>query len=263
MSDCCLPNLGCLSIPIISTNADGPVGPAGDDGRGIQSESYEPSNGQLTFTFTEAPFTFTTGDLRGSPGIQGGAGVDGVSRLYTNRFVGTSTSAVINSWESMDTYVLAEDSLINVGDSLLFEFEMDLELNNITQVAGGKTVVVFPRRRISFGATSTSLTKYDVTNPIAEPYLNTISTIGLNQRFSYKTTVELIKVSTSNLSNNFICRSRWDTSVPSQPWTNIQTTLFSINTGNPITFSVDIYQYQLTEVRMRLLTIDKITAVAP
>jgi hypothetical protein len=262
MSDCCLPNLGCLAIPLKSTNVLGPTGATGAAGNGIASESYDPLTGELTLTFTDTT-TFTTGDLRGAQGNPGNDGVDGVSRLYTNRFVGTSTSAVINSWESMDTYVLAEDSLVNVGDSLLFEFEMDLELNNITQVVGGKTVVVFPRRRISFGATSTSLTKYDVTNPIAEPYLNTISTIGLNQRFSYKTTVELIKVSTSNLSNNFICRSRWDTSVPSQPWTNIQTTLFSINTGNPITFSVDIYQYQSTEVRMRLLTIDKITAVAP
>jgi hypothetical protein len=263
MSECCLPNLGCLSIPIISTNADGPVGPAGDDGRGILSENYEPSNGQLTFTFTEAPFTYTTGDLRGDPGIQGGAGVDGVSRLYANRFAGTGTSAVINTWESMDTYVLAADSLLNVGDSLLFEFEMELELPNITQVVGGKTVVVFPRRRISFGATSTSLTKYDPTNPISEPYLNTISTIGANQRFSYKTTVELIKISSSNLLNNFICRNRWDTSVPSQPWTNIPTSLFSINTLNPITFSLDIYQYQSDEVKMKLLTIDKITGVAP
>jgi hypothetical protein len=261
MSDCCLPNLGCLSIPVVSTNVAGTQGPQGPAGNGILSESYNSLTGELTLTFTDAT-TYTTSDLRGAAGTPGAAGVNGVSRLYTNRFVGTSTSAVINTWESMDTYVLAANSLVNVGDSLLFEFEMDLELNNITQVVGGKTVVVFPRRRISFGS-SISLTNYDVTNPIAEPYLNTISTIGVNQRFSYKTTVELIKVSSSNTLNNFICRSRWDTSVPSQPWTNIPSILFSIITGNPITFSVDIYQYQSTEVRMRLLTIDKITAVAP
>jgi hypothetical protein len=258
MSDCCLPNLGCLSIPVVSTNVAGNPGATGAAGNGIASESYDPLTGELELTFTDST-TFTTGDLRGAAGAAGAAGVNGVSRLYTNRFVGTSTSAVINTWESMDTYVLAANSLVNVGDSLLFEFEMDLELNNITQVVGGKTVVVFPRRRISFGS-SISLTNYDVTNPIAEPYLNTISTIGVNQRFSYKTTVELIKVSSSNTLNNFICRSRWDTSVPSQPWTNIPSILFSIITGNPITFSVDIYQYQSTEVRMRLLTIDKITA---
>ena len=262
MSDCCLPNLGCLAIPIKRTEVLGPAGNNGVNGVSVTGTFYNALTGIVTFYYSNGTTTFTS-DIRGAIGGDGPQGTPGLARLYTNRFVGASTSAVINSWESMDTYVLAEDSLVNVGDSLLFEFEMDLELNNITQVVGGKTVVVFPRRRISFGATSISLTKYDVTSPIAEPYMNTISTIGANQRFSYKTTVELIKVSTSNLSNNFICRSRWDTSVPSQPWTNIQTTLFSINTGNPITFSVDIYQYQSTEVRMRLLTIDKITAVAP
>lgn len=262
MSDCCLPNLGCLAIPIKRTDILGPAGNNGTNGVSILSSFYNPADGTLTLYYSNNT-SQNVGVVRGSVGGDGPPGDSGTTRLYTTRFVGTSTSTAVGSWESMGTYVLAEDSLINVGDSLLFEFEMDLELNNITQVVGGKTVVVFPRRRISFGATSISLTKYDVTNPIAEPYLNTISTIGLNQRFSYKTIVELIKVSTSNLSNNFICRSRWDTSVPSQPWTNIQTTLFSINTGNPITFSVDIYQYQSTEVRMRLLTIDKITGVAP
>jgi hypothetical protein len=116
---------------------------------------------------------------------------------------------------------------------------------------------------VSIASGATSLTQFDVTNALAEPYMETVSQLTASQTYSYRTTVELVKISSSNSSNNFISRVRWDYTIPSMTYSNNRVNPFSINTANPIIFSFDIYQYQATEIRMRMLTIDKITAVAP
>ena len=262
MSDCCLPNLGCLSIPVISTNVAGNPGATGAAGNGIASESYDPLTGELELTFTDST-TFTTGDLRGAAGAPGATGVDGVSRLYTNRFVGTGTSIVTSTWEDMDTYTLAANSLVNVGDAIIIQFEADLLAANTTAIIAGRSTLVQPRRRVSIASGATSLTQFDVTNALAEPYMITVSNVTATQTYSYRTTVELVKISSSNSSFNFISRVRWDYTIPSMTYSNNRVNPISINTANPIIFSFDIYQYQATEIRMRMLTIDKITAVAP
>jgi hypothetical protein len=262
MSDCCLPNLGCLSIPVVSTNVAGNPGATGAAGNGIASESYDPLTGELELTFTDST-TFTTGDLRGAQGDPGVAGVNGVSRLYTNIFTGTSTSATIDTWESMATYTLAGGSLLNVGDSVVISFETELLLANTTRVLLGRSTVVPPLRRVSIASGATSLTRYGSTSS-QEPMMDTLSNI-LGVIYSYRTTVELIKVSSSNITNNFMRRCRVDNTIPSQPssYSNGAGTLLSINVNNPIVFSFDIYQYQSTEMRIKNATIDKITAVTP
>jgi hypothetical protein len=162
----------------------------------------------------------------------------------------------------MDTYTLAANSLVNVGDAIIIQLEADLLLPNAS-INFPIAAVFRPNRRVSIASGATSLTQFDVTNALAEPYMETVSQLTASQTYSYRTTVELVKISSSNSSNNFISRVRWDYTIPSMTYSNNRVNPFSINTANPIIFSFDIYQYQATEIRMRMLTIDKITAVAP
>jgi hypothetical protein len=80
------------------------------------------------------------------------------------------------------------------------------------------------------------------------------------QTFVYRTTVELTKTAASSVAGNFKSRTRWDGSIPSGTYTNNSISAFSINVANPIVFSLDIWQWQSTEVKKVSLTIDKITA---
>jgi hypothetical protein len=260
MSDCCLPNLGCLSIPVVSTNVAGNPGQNGAPGNGIASESYDPLTGELTLTFTDST-TFTTGDLRGAAGAAGGAGVNGVSRLYTN--FSPLTSITTQAWQQMDTYTLAANSLVNIGDSVILQFEMELLLKNIkfTNPISGVTTVLNPYRRVSIASGATSLTLFDTASPLGEPYMTTLSVGSIpTQTFVYRTTVELTKTAASSVAGNFKSRTRWDGSIPSGTYTNNSIAAFNIDIANPIVFSLDIYQWQATEVRKISLTIDKITA---
>ena len=266
MSECCLPNLGCLSIPVVSTNVAGNPGQNGAPGAAATI-----AVGTVTTVNPGDPATVTNVGTSGAAifdfeipeGAAGAAGVDGTTRLYTNRFLGTGTSIVPSSWEVMDTYTLAANSLVNVGDAIIIQFEADLLAANTTAIIAGRSTIVQPRRRVSIASGVTSLTQFDVTNALAEPYMITVSNVTANQTYSYRTTVELVKISSGNISNNFISRVRWDYTIPSMTYSNNRVNPFSINTANPIVFSFDIYQYQATEIKMRMLTIDKITAVAP
>ncbi len=62
---------GTLTIP------RGDPGSDGEDGRGIQSEAYDPATGILTLVLTDGS-VFGTGDLRGAAGADGADGADGV-----------------------------------------------------------------------------------------------------------------------------------------------------------------------------------------
>jgi hypothetical protein len=162
----------------------------------------------------------------------------------------------------MDTYTLAGGSLVNIGDSVVINYEVELLLANTIITAFGNTFIFSPLRRVSIASGATSLTKYDATNVLAEPYLTDLSALTANQTFSYKVTVELIKVAASTTSNNIIRKCTFDYNIPSTPYSfsNGSGSLISINTGSPIIFSFDIYQYQSTEIRLKNATIDKITA---
>lgn len=266
MSDCCLPNLGCLSIPVTRTDVQGPSGQngisptiivgtvtTGDPGDPVvvTNVSTNPSIAEFDFTIPQ-----------GYSGTSGAPGVDGVARIFTYTFAGNTTSTTINGWQSMGSYTLQAGNLVNVGDSLVINFEMELLLKNSTNIA---SIRQSPFRRISIASGATSLTKYDSSNSLAEPLMNTKSNITATMSFSYKTTVELIKVSTNNTTDNFIRKCTYDFTTPSTPtsFSNGSTSLLSINTNNPIVFSFDIYQYQLNEILVKNATIDKITGVIP
>jgi hypothetical protein len=182
--------------------------------------------------------------------------------LFTSYFFGNTSSAVTTTWTSMDTYTLAGGSLVNIGDSVVINYEVELLLANQIITAFGNTFIFSPLRRVSIASGATSLTKYDATNVLAEPYLTDLSALTANQTFSYKVTVELIKVAASTTSNNIIRKCTFDYNIPSTPFSfsNGSSSLISINTVNPIIFSFDIYQYQSTEIRLKNATIDKITA---
>jgi hypothetical protein len=268
MSDCCLPNLGCLSIPIINTDVAGTPGAPGaaatiDVGTVTTVNPGDPATVTNSGTTSAAIFDFEIPE--GAQGATGGAGVNGVSRLFASYFFGNTSSAATSTWTSMDTYTLAGGSLANIGDSVVINYEVELLLANQIITALGNTFILSPLRRISIASGATSLTKFDATNVLAEPYLTDLSAFTANQIYSYKVTVELIKVAASNFSNNIIRKCTFDYNIPSTPYSfsNGSGLLISINTGNPIIFSFDIYQYQSTEIRLKNATIDKITAVAP
>ena len=87
MSDCCLPNLGCLAIPVLSTNVAGTAGQNGAPGAAATI-----AVGTVTTVNPGDPATVTNVGTSGAAifdfeipeGATGGAGVDGVSRLYYN-----------------------------------------------------------------------------------------------------------------------------------------------------------------------------------
>lgn len=263
MSDCCLPNLGCLSIPVTRTDVQGPSGQngisptiivgtvtTGDPGDPVvvTNVSTNPSIAEFDFTIPQ-----------GYTGTSGAPGVDGVTRLYTN--FSPLTSTTISNWQSMNTYTLAANTLVNIGDSVILQFEVELLKKNLTIPVAGTTVTLPPYRRISIASGATSLTRYDTSSPLGEPFMTALS-LGKTgtQTYLYRTTVELIKTAASPVAGNFISRVRWDSTIPSNPYTHNSISSFSINVANPIVFSLDIYQYQTLEIRTVSLTIDKITA---
>lgn len=266
MSDCCLPNLGCLSIPVVSTNVAGIPGTNGISPTitvGTVTTGAPGDPVTVTNVGTENAAIFDFEIPAGAAGGAGAAGVAGVTRLYTSAFTGNTTTTTINGWQSMGTYTLQAGSLVNIGDSLVINFETELLLKNSTS-SGPFPVRKSPLRRISI-ASGTSLTNFDSLNALAEPQMTTVSASSATMSFSYKTTLELIKVSTNNSATNFIRKCTYDFTTPSTPssFSNGSTSLLSINTNNPIVFSFDLYQYQLSEILVKNATIDKITGVIP
>jgi hypothetical protein len=204
--------------------------------------------------------TVAPAGLQGLQGAAGGVGSSGVSRLYTN-FV-PSTSTTVAEWQPMDTYSLDGSSLVNIGDSIILQFEVELLKQNLSISLFGITRILSPIRRISIASGATSLTRYDTSSDLGEPNMTALSLVaGGAQTFLYRTTVELTKTTASAVTSNFKSRVRWDNSLlPASVYTNNSVSTFSIDVTNPIVFSLDIYQFQATEVRVMSLTIDKITA---
>lgn len=179
MSDCCLPNLGCLAIPVISTNVAGNPGTPGTPGaagNGIASESYDPLTGELELTFTDST-TFTTGDLRGAAGA---AGVNGVSRLYSN-VVPNSLASPLNSFVTIDSYTLPANTLVNNGDAIIINlYTNKTALLNTNYCA----------RKVTFaGFNMTGMGSFST-----DPYMGTVSLFN-GVFYTYKLTVEFIKTS--------------------------------------------------------------------
>ena len=243
MSECCLPNLGCLNIPIISTNVDGPPGQNGAAGRGILDESYEPFNGELTLTFTDNT-TYTTGDLRGAQGDIGLQGVNGVSRLYS-RLMDFYESTLINQWVQQHDYTVPANTLLNVGDSLVINLR-SMKLLNI----GG---IFDCQRRIMWENQSCTLLV-----GTTEPYMISAEAT----RLQYNTTVEIIKSDV----NEAICRVVSDVdlyidNVLNSDKITYQVNLTGLNFGIDNVISSGLKQVAANQIYFKSITIDKITAV--
>lgn len=238
MSDCCLPNLGCLSIPVIYTDVAGPTGATGAEGNGIDFESYDPLTGELTLTFTDTT-TFTTGDLRGAAGTPGGDGVDGVARLYSNTIEGFSV--VLNSFDQVSQYVMPANTLVNNGDALVINLRT-VKLTNAGALYNGC------QRRIRFNATSCTIFS------TAEIGMITNDANG----YQYNTRVEIIKTGTTTARCNVVSDyDLYSTNIGLQ-YLTYQLNLTGLDFTISNTISADIYQAASGQVRTKTFTIDKI-----
>jgi hypothetical protein len=242
MSECCLPNLGCLSIPVISTDVNGPAGAPGVDGRGITNEFYNGNTGELELTFSASPFSYTTGDLRGQQGGQGIQGNDGVVRLYYN--ANDSSSGTAGSFATVFTYTLPADMLIENGDSLV------INMRSVRLTADGNPFGSC-QRRITFASTSCTL----FTNiSSSEPDMVQGDSTGLQ----YNLRVEIIKTSVSQARCMVTADLCIETSVVPFQYISYQNILTGLDFTTTNTINADLLQSVVGQVRIKSFTIDKI-----
>lgn len=243
MSECCLPNLGCLSIPVISTQVAGQAGQNGTDGRGISSESYNDVSGELTLLFTSGDPSFTTGDLRGTQGDQGIQGINGLARLYSIPY-DFFESTLVNQWVQQHDYTVPANTLLNLGDALVIK----LRSMKLFELGG----IFDCQRRIRWNNTSCTLAGS------TEPYMISAAATLLQ----YDTTVEIIKSDV----NEAICRVVSDIDFYTDNVFNSAKYTYQVNlTGldfgiNNVIYS-DLRQVGANQIYFKSITIDKITAV--
>lgn len=240
MSECCLPNLGCLNIPITYIDVAGQAGQNGAAGRGILNENYEPSNGELTLTFTDNT-TYTTGDLRGAQGDVGLQGVNGVSRLYS-RLMDFYSSTIINNWVQQHDFIVPANTLLNIGDSLVINLR-SMKLDSFGTALGCL-------RRIRWNNLSCSIAGG------FEPIM-----INADVNLQYNMTVEIIKSDVDEA----LCRAVADVDLYTNGPTSIQcftyqVNLTGLNFGQANYIYTDLWQAKTDQVYFKSITIDKITA---
>ena len=236
MSECCLPNLGCLNIPITYIDVAGQAGQNGTDGRGISGESYNDASGELTLLFTSGDPSFTTGDLRGDKGDQGDQGVNGLARLYSmpEPFY---ESTIVNDWVQQHDYTVPANTLLNLGDSLVINLRSMNMINSST---------AFPsRRRIRWNS-------LNMTNSTGLQ-MNTASTT-----FQYNLRVEMIKSDVDKA----ICLITADLDIlPNTTIATQQINLTGLDFTIANTIYTDLWQVVSLQTYLNSMTIDKITAV--
>jgi hypothetical protein len=252
MSDCCLPNLGCLAIPILSTNVLGPPGPVGTNGVGIASTFYDPLTGIVTFTYTDGT-TSTTGDIRGPIGGNGPQGIGGVSRLYSMP-VDFFSSTTINSWVQQHDVAIPANTLLGDGDALVVNL-VSMYLIQNTAVAD----LFKAQRRIRWGVGTSVGVSCTLSPSIQEIYMFTANT-----SFQYNTKLEIIKTSATTA----LCRVTSDMNIASLSTSDIgyqqytyQRNLTGLDFTVLNTIYTDLYQAVVNQVYFKSITIDKISAV--
>jgi len=182
MSDCCLPNLGCLSIPIINTDVAGTPGTPGAAatiavGTVTTVNPGDPATVTNSGTTSAAIFDFEIPE--GAAGGTGATGVNGVSRLYSN-VVPTSLASPFNTPVTIDSYTLPANTLVNNGDAII----VNLYTNKTTLNAN------YCDRRVTFAGFSMTIMSFLNQNP----YMGQISLFN-GVYYTYKLTVEFIKTS--------------------------------------------------------------------
>jgi hypothetical protein len=251
MSDCCLPNLGCLSIPIINTDVAGTPGAPGaaatiEVGTVTTVAPGDPATVTNSGTTNAAIFDFEIPE--GAAGATGSAGVDGVSRLYYN-VTNYNSATIYPSWVQIHNFPLQADTLINNGDSILITL---ISVNLIQYVTFPQLLQA--QRRIRFNSTSCTFIP-----GLDEPCMISDTDAG-GLSGQYRTIVEIIKTSSSTA----LCRvvSDLDNQVKVM---NYQYNTYEISlTGLDFTVLNNIYtdlsQVIANQVYFKSITIDKITA---
>lgn len=238
MSDCCLPNLGCLAIPIKSTEITGPIGLPGTNGVGITSTFYNNANGTLTIFYSNNT-SQNVGVVQGAPGSNGAPGVDGVGRLYSN-FLNSSAVAPLNTFYSVDTYSVPANMLLNDGDALL------INLRTLKQLSTGTC-----RRRITWNGST-----------ITAPLLTDVEMFTNSGIYQYNTRIEIVRTSAFTLTCNVVADYDINANNASgvQAFT-FQKNLSGVNFGVINTIDVLLSQSLANQAIFKSLTIDKITAI--
>ena len=249
MSDCCLPNLGCLSIPVISTNVAGNPGQNGAPGAAATI-----AVGTVTTVNPGDPATVTNSgttsaaifDFEIPEGAPGAAGVNGVARLYSNTL--EQFSSLLNQFVPTYQYTIPVNTLVNNGDSLVINLR-SVRLTTNTNVA---------QRRINFNATSCTLyTPTGVGLTATEPFMITNNSEGLQ----YNTRVEIIKISATQARCLVVADIALDVNlIPIQQLT-YQNTLTGLDFTITNTISADLWQSASGQSRLKSITIGKIKAL--
>jgi hypothetical protein len=252
MSDCCLPNLGCLSIPIESTNVLGPPGPAGTNGVGITTAFYNPVDGTLLLNYTDGS-SQNVGVVQGAIGGNGPEGIAGVSRLYSMP-VDFFSATLVNQWVQQHDVAIPANTLIGDGDALVVNL-VSMYLIQNTAIAD----LFKAQRRIRWGVGTSVGTSCTLSPLSQEIYMFTANT-----SFQYNTKLEIIKTSATTA----LCRVSSDMNIASLSTSDIgyqQYTYQIILTGLDFTvlntIYTDLYQAVVNQVYFKSITIDKISAV--
>jgi hypothetical protein len=245
MSDCCLPNLGCLSIPVVSTNVAGIPGQNGAAGAAATI-----AVGTVTTVNPGDPATVTNVGTSGAAifdfeipeGATGGQGIAGVTRLFSN--LTDNITPTINDWVTMSLYNIPANTLVNNGDALVIRVRClkTLNSNNVLNV----------RYRVLFNALS--CTTFGAVEPFLSSTLDTTS--------QYELVVEIIKKSSSTA----LCIVSVDLSVSvggsgTVGTSKYQNELTGLNFAISNTLYSQLYQEVANQIRFKSVTIDKITAV--
>jgi hypothetical protein len=238
MSDCCLPNLGCLAIPIISTEVNGPPGPNGTNGVGITTAFYNPVDGTLLLSYSDGS-SQNVGVVQGGVGQTGQTGQPGVGRLYSN-FVSSSVAVPASGTYTFNTYSVAANELIADGDGLL------INLRTSRASATGTC-----QRKISWNGVS-----------ISRPISTEVEMLTTSATYQYNTRIEIIRTSSSTATCNVV--SDYDTNANNASGVTHYTfqkslTGVDFSAVNSITF--ELSQSLANQAVFKSLTIDKITII--
>ena len=238
MSDCCLPNLGCLAIPIKSTEITGPIGLPGNNGVGITSALYNNANGTLTIFYTDNT-SQNVGVVQGAPGGVGQDGIPGLARLYSN-FVSSSSALPAFGTYTVDTYSVPANTFLSDGDALV------INLRTSRASSTGSC-----QRKISWNGVS-----------ISRPILSEVEMFTASLTYQYNTRIEIVRTS----ANTAVCNVVSDYDIKSNNANGIQTytfqkTISAVNFGIINIINVDLTQALANQAVFKSLTIDKITAL--
>jgi hypothetical protein len=243
MSDCCLPNLGCLSIPIISTQVNGPPGPNGTNGVGITTAFYNPVDGTLLLNYSDGS-SQNVGVVQGNIGNPGPDGVPGLARLYVNTT--EQSSAILNTFVPTSyQYIIPANALIDNGDSLVINLRAEKFTNAGDQFTGCQ-------RRILFNATSCTIFGFVE-----------VAMYAWSETLQYNTRVEIIKTSATTARCLVVSDVDLYTNTVQQDKFTYENTLTGLNFTTTNTISAELFQAIAGQVRLNSITIDKIKALIP